>query len=203
MSQLLDKLNLRPQERRLVVASAVVLFVVLQFWFVRPYFAQWTQVRSGLSAARRSLETYRAELAKTNEYQLKLRELEGQNAGVLAADQAQPNILIRQVQDQLLRSKLGFIDLKPVRSPASRTNQFFEEQPISLTVTPAGDDDLIDFMVAMGSSDLKIRIKDLKLDPDPTGTKLKGSMLLVANFQKAPAVKLASPPPTATATNKP
>jgi len=38
MNTFLDKLNLRPQERRLVVMGSAALFIVLQFWLVWPHF---------------------------------------------------------------------------------------------------------------------------------------------------------------------
>ena len=38
MNSYLDKLNLRPQERRLLVLVGLIVFVVLNFWFVRPHF---------------------------------------------------------------------------------------------------------------------------------------------------------------------
>ena len=125
MSSFLDKLNLRPQERRLVVGAAAVLFVVLQIWLVRPYFAEWGQVGAGLETTRRSLTIYRAELARTNEYQLKLKEFEDQGTGVLAADQAQPTILMAQVQSQATQSKLSFDNISVPRNSSrdrSRTS---------------------------------------------------------------------------------
>ena len=39
MTNPLDRLNLRPFEKRLVVAVGVVLFVVLNAWFVFPHFS--------------------------------------------------------------------------------------------------------------------------------------------------------------------
>lgn len=149
MSSFLDKLNLRPQERRLVVGAAAVLFVVLQIWLVRPYFAQWGQVGVGLATTRQGLATYRAELGRTNEYHLKLKEFEDQGTGVLAADQAQPTILMAQVQSQADRSKLSFDNISVPKQPSNtRTNQFFEEQPISLGVKPSSDEELIGFLMA-------------------------------------------------------
>jgi hypothetical protein len=203
MNSLLDKLNLRPQERRLVLGSSAVLFAVLQVWLVRPYFSQWSQVGAELRNARATLNTYRTELARTNAYQLKLNELEGQGTSVLAAEQAQPTILMRQVQDQAERSKLSYGPISPVpkTTAASKTNHFFEEQAINLGVNPTGDDELIDFLVAMGSSDLRIRVKNLDLSPDNTGTKLKGAMVLVASFQK-PTASTAAPPQLAVGAKK-
>jgi len=179
--------------------------VVLQLWLVRPYFSQWGQTRIALQRAEATLKTYRAEFARTNEYVLKLKELEGQGTGVLAADQAQATTLISQIQKQAELSKLIYAKISvPPKSSATRsTNQFFEEQEISVGVNPTSDDELIDFLIAMGSSDLKVRVKTLTLDPDNTGTKLKGSMVLVASFQKPTPSKPGAAAPAASPVKKP
>ena len=186
MSSFLDKLNLKPQERRLIVMAATVFFVVLQFWLVWPHFKDWERIKTGLAAADKSLKTYQTEIALTNNYSVKLRELERQGDTVLAAEQAQPNILIEKIQSQAGRSKLNVQNIAPApRSNLSRTNQFFEEQTISVGLNPTGDEELIDFLVAMGSGDLMVRVKELDLRPDPSKTKLMGKVTLVASFQKS------------------
>ena len=52
MTTLLDRLNLRPQERRLVVMAAAVLFLVLQFWLVWPHFKEWGQTKAAMGMSR-------------------------------------------------------------------------------------------------------------------------------------------------------
>ena len=52
MSQsIFDKLNLRPQERRLVVIVGLIIFVLLNMWFVWPYFDDWGRVRGEIARA--------------------------------------------------------------------------------------------------------------------------------------------------------
>ena len=45
MTSYLDRLNLRPFEKRLVVGVGAVLFVVLNAWFVVPHFSDLSQAR--------------------------------------------------------------------------------------------------------------------------------------------------------------
>src|SRR5439155_21542689 len=89
LTTLPDRLNLRPQEQRLVVMAAAVLFLVLQFWLVWQHFQEWRQTKKARENARRKLLTYRTMLGQTNELQLKLDkpEIEGQGAGLLAPEQ--------------------------------------------------------------------------------------------------------------------
>ena len=59
MSAAASKLNLRPQERRLIVLVAIVLFVVLNVWLVWPLFGDWGRYQMNQLRARRTLDTYR------------------------------------------------------------------------------------------------------------------------------------------------
>ena len=185
MKTLLDKLNLRPQERRLVVMAVVVLAVVLHFWFVQPYFREWRQVKEELDKTGRTLKTYQAEIARTNEYEAKRRKLEIQGSSLPAEQQAQPSILTVKILEVAKQSGFNAGNMAPLgHSRTGKTNEFFEEQAISVTVNPSSPQELVDFLYAIGSGDLLVRVKELSLNPDASQTKLAGSMKLVASFQK-------------------
>ncbi len=162
MNTFLDKLNLRPQERRLVVMGSANLFhpVAGPDWVVgcRRHRQVGRSCRSGI---RRSGRRTR-----------------------------QRRWVIAQIQAQVSRSKVNQGNLTPVPTArAARTNLFFDETTISMGINPTGDEELIDFLVAMGSSDLVIRVKQLDLKPDTSQSKLTGSMQLVASFQKNTATR--------------
>lgn len=192
MSQFLDKLNLRPQEKRLVVLGSAVLFLVLNFWFVWPHAGALKDVRTRLAQGRQELETFKTELSRTNEYAARLAELESQAAGVLPEEQF--TVLISQIQSQASRSGVSVGPIRPLpRSARAEPTEFFEEQSLSLGVNPTGAAELLDFLVALASSDLVIRIKELDLKPDQSQSKLTGTMRLVASFQKKPTDASATP----------
>jgi hypothetical protein len=183
MSQFLDKLNLRPQEKRLVVLGSAILFLVLNFWFVWPHASDLKRVQQRLEQGRRQLETFHAELGRTNDYALRLQELQSQAAGVLPEDQF--TVLISAIQSQASKSGVNCGPIRPLpRSARAEPTEFFEEQSLSLGVNPTGPAELLDFLIALASSDLVIRIKELDLKADPSQTKLIGSMRLVASFHK-------------------
>jgi type II secretory pathway component PulM len=184
MSQFLDKLNLRPQEKRLVVLGSAVLFLVLNFWFVWPHASDLSQVRLRLEQGRRELNIFKTELSRTNDYALRLQELRGLAAGVLAPTE-QVTALLSQIQSQAGKSRVNFGAISsPRRGTRTEPTEFFEEQSINLVVNPTGPGEILDFLVALASSDLMIRVKELDLKPDPSQTKLIGSMRLVASFQR-------------------
>ncbi len=185
MSGALDKLNLRPQERRLVVMGSVVLFLVLNFWFVWPHASDLRRVQTRLEKNRRQLQTFETELSRTNTYARRLQELQSQAAGVLPEEQF--TMLISQIQSQATQSGVSCGPIRPLpRSARSEPTEFFEEQSLTLGLNPTGPAELIDFLVALASGDLVIRVKELDLKRDPTETRLTGSMRLVASFQKKP-----------------
>jgi|SRR5437867_1329922 len=189
MTTLLDKLNLRPQERRWVVMAVAALVVVLHFWFVQPYFKEWAQTKRALEKARNTLAAYRSTVARTNEYEVKLRELEGQQGtGVLAEEQVRGNLLIERIRAQAFQSKVSYSHITIPKSAASKTNEFFEEQTLDFGLNPTGAKELVDFLVAIGNSDLMVRVKELSLAPDAGPYKLTGSLKLVASFQKKGSV---------------
>lgn len=197
MTSILDKLNLSPQERRLVVVVAIVVFVVLNIWLIWPEFgsvAIWKQRRAD---AEKRLKQFNDELAKRTVYERQLRELESQGAYVGTEEQALS--LQRDVANQALLSGVQVNRYDPqARVPTgSRTNAFFEEQGLVITVI-TGEKELVDFLYNLGTRSSLIRVRSMRLSRDPTGMKLQGNITLVASFAKKPPPKPAAPPPKAT-----
>jgi hypothetical protein len=200
MIQFLDKLNLRPQERRLVVLAGAVIFLVLNLWFVWPHFSEYGRLRSEIARASATLERYHAELARVPAYSRRLEELEGQGAaGVLPEEQA--TLLISRIQMQAERSGLKLQRLTPAARAArgGSTVEFFEEQSLTLMLNPTGPEELINFLVALATGDLVIRVRELDLRPDPSETRLIGTIRLVASFQKQIPERSGTPTPNTTA----
>ena len=51
MTRLLDRLNLRPQERRIVIFAAVAVFAALNWFFVKPYFGELGRIKRSMKSA--------------------------------------------------------------------------------------------------------------------------------------------------------
>lgn len=202
MTTLLDKLNLQPQEKRLVVLAGAVLFVVLNLWFVWPHFDDYSRIKRDIDRARTTLDRYETELSRTPEYTRRLEELESQGAaGVLPEEQA--TLLISRIQMQATRSGVNHSRLTPAaRTARSSTADFFEEQSLTLTLNPTGPAELIDFLTALATGDLVIRVRELDLRPDPSQTRLVGRVVFVASFQKQSPARAATPTATTAATRR-
>ncbi|MCF7668706.1 MAG: type II secretion system protein M [Verrucomicrobia bacterium] len=183
MTSYFDKLNLKPSERRLVVITGIVVFLILNIWFVWPNFGNLEKAKNELKEVKQKLENSRREVSKLQDYQEKLMVLEGMGAAVLPAEQARQ--LTRTVQTQAQRSDVTLNQITPlnIRDNSSSTNEFFEEQAIRINVT-AAEEGLIDFLYQLGSGDSMIRVRNIDLRPDSSRTQLTGTMILIASYQK-------------------
>lgn len=180
MTSYLDKLNLRPQERRLVVIVGMVIFVVLNIWFVWPYFDEWSQVETKISRNRTTLERYQTEIAKRETYQSRLRELETEGSQMLTNELE----LQRVVQSQAAAAGLQISQYDTrARVSTTRTNQFFQEQVLSVQFSSGGKE-LVDFLVGIASGDSMIRVREMSLKPDQGNYRLVGNLVLVGNYQR-------------------
>ncbi len=178
MTSYLDRLNLRPFEKRLVVGVGAVLFFVLNLWFVFPHFSDWNRVKFRVSKAQRTLTAFRGEVQKLPMYQAKVREMESEGYAVPAEDQAQH--FASTVQSQAAQGGVNIIQSSRI---TSRTNQFFLEQSQTINVQTK-EEQLVNFLFNLGSGNSLIRVSDLALRPDAPRQNLGGTIKLVASYQK-------------------
>ena len=136
MNSWVDSLNLRPQEKRAIVAIAVVVFVVLNLVLVFPHFKDYTQIDRQLKDARAAIATNSAVIARdtnaTDGLQVQLAKLEKQPDGVVAlnkeiqlmqtvTDQARANGVFITTVSGIAVSRIG---------PTNLADKFFESQSI-------------------------------------------------------------------------
>lgn len=197
MKNLFDQLQLKPHERRLVVLGALVLFVVLNLWFIWPHYGDLAQIRAQISRNQTDLQTYQAECVRTNHYLTLLQDLERNGAGVL--DEDKDIKLLSTIQTQIRNCGVNEASVTPApRSSQGGTNEFFEQRALSITLQPNAPEPLIQFLISLATNEVVLRVKDLDLKPDGTKTKLSGSLRVVASFQRkalAPAAPEPAPPP--------
>jgi Tfp pilus assembly protein PilO len=185
MSSFVAKLNLRPQERRFVVIVGIIVFVVVNVWFVWPHFADWQRTRTAMEADREKLETYQNKIAmnegKTG-YAARLAELS--DGARIEVDEREIELL-RTVQNQAVKSRMGVTRYDPIsRANALRSSEFFEEQSLRITVK-TGEKELVNFLTAISEGNSMIRVRNLDVRPDNQRYQLEGSVVLVASYQKS------------------
>ncbi len=182
-ASLFDKLNLRPQERRLVVIVSLVVFVLLNMWFVFPFFGEWGKVQNDLRKDANTLEKYGNEISKRAQYERKQRDLEETGSEMLNSE----TDFQRIVSSQAANAGVYVSDLRTGAGGAigSKTNQFFQEQSISIQFSSGGKE-IVDFLVGLAAQNAMIRVREMNLRPDSpvSPTKIVGNIVFVGNYAR-------------------
>lgn len=183
MSSFFAKLNLRPQEKRLVVAVVVVVFIVLNAWFIYPHRNDWQAIRNRSVVTEQTLKQYQEEVNRIPAYNAKLDKLKA-SGSVLLSEELE---LQRTIETHAQASGVLIQSRDPrSRGGGGKTNQFFEDQTLTITCT-TGPKELVDFLVNLASGNSMIRVREMKLGPDGSQTKLLATLTFVASYQKKPA----------------
>ncbi len=213
MNDWLNRLNLQPQERRLVLGGIVIVALVLNYWLIWPYFSEWSKLNADMAKVESRKTVYLGEINKKALYERQLKDLEKSGAGeVLEEDQ--DNRVTSTIFTQAATHNVTVIRNVPVGNPGA-TNLFFNEVARSVELI-ASEGDLVSFLQELGTGDSMIRVRDIsRLRLDGSQTKLQTTLTLVASFQKkmkavappskpstASVVKPKGPPPVL-GTNKP
>ena len=188
----LDQLNLRPAEKRVVFVIIVVLFFVFNYVWVWPHFGDWGKIRGDLNTTRGKIADETKEILRdfdaTNGYKKQLAHLEREQKGGVSQVFDESLLLQKTVGAQAPRCGVDISSRTP-GAPTQNTNEFFDEQTLSITFE-AGESNLVNFLYNIGNDPSMVRIRELRLDPvDPGRYKLRGSILLAANYEKR------TPPP--------
>lgn len=182
--------QLRPLERRLVVGVGVILFIVLNWVFVKPHYGDWSDLHDRLDSANRKLKLYGAAIAQKPQLEKEVNVLQSDGGYVPQEDQAIN--FIRTIQSQAIESGVAIVNTS--RQVTHTNDAFFIEQVQNINVS-ATDEQLVDFLYKLGSGVSMIRVRDLELQPDNTRMRLMANIRLVASFQKSPNAKPAAANP--------
>ena len=181
----LDRLNLRPFEKRLVVGVGAVFFVVLNAWFVFPHFSDLDVAKKRRAEALKKLEGWQVEIDQVRKYQAGINKFIKEGQEVPAEDQQ--NQFANAIQNQQVQSGVG---IQSFGRTTTKTNQFFLELTQLISVE-SGEAQLVDFLYNLGSGNSLIRVRDLALKPNAVRQALSGNVKLVASYQKNPPKKAA------------
>lgn len=194
----LDQLNLTPQERRIVVVIAVVVFVVLNLLLVWPHFKDLAVVRRQLNDTRDTIQKWNQEIRKdvdpVHGYKTQLTKLERQQGGGIVNQQVQ---LQRTVSDQALKTGVTVDEIKPAISAHADTNEFYVEQSVKIDFE-SQETQLVNFLFNVGNDPAMIRVHELTLKTaDANRYRLRGDAILTANYARQTPGVTARPAPLA------
>jgi len=183
-----EQLNLRPGERRVVIVVGVVVFIVLNMWFVWPHFSDASRALAAINKGRLDWTNRTALIEKDtrpgglrSQIQSLIKE-----EGSGALDSGSTAIALdRKVQEKAPQYGVSVMNYNPVPSTANgKTNEFFEEHSLKISVQ-SGESNLVNFLYDIGNDSSMIRVRELHLKPaDQNRYRLNGDILLSANLPK-------------------
>jgi type II secretory pathway component PulM len=173
-----NSLNLRPSERRLLVIVGLILFVVVNIWFIWPHFGDLGEAKFQRSKALDKLAVYNEEIGKQTERQAEVERLSSATAGVPGQDQEIQ--LLRSVQ-QTARAN-GVSITGSSRQTTQTNNVFFSEQSQNITAL-SGEEELLAFLYELGSGNSTIRVREITVRPDPQRYQLSSNIKLVSSHR--------------------
>ena len=164
-----------------MVIVGMVIFLLLNWWFVFPYFGEWGRTKLKIARDRATLTRYKQEIALRPKYEASQRELETTGSEMLGSE----NELQRVVQTQAATAGLQIGRSGPVPNFGSKTNQFFQEAGVSIEFSSGGKE-LVDFLVGIAAQNAMVRVREMNVRPDPSQTRLNGTLVFAGNYQTRP-----------------
>jgi hypothetical protein len=174
-------------ERRFLIGSLLVVFVVLNWIFVWPLFSDWSKFQKRREDSQRTLKIFEDAIAEAEKLKLKVAVLEGEGMSVPPEDQTVS--FMTTILSQAAASGVTILTSLPQQQRT--TNQFFVERAQALTIS-AQEQQLVDFLYNLGTGDSLVRVRGLSLNPDQPHFNLSASLTLVASFQKKVSLRAAA-----------
>jgi len=192
--------QLRPLEQRIVIATAVMLFVLANWVWVWPHFTDWSRLKTQMKETHDTIVTFQKQIAEAPKWEAEKKKLEGEGSVLPSEEMALQ--LRRFIDEQAALS--GLVEQSVTLSGGSgrggdKSASVFEERTLTMGYI-AGDGELVDFLYNLGAGKSTIRVRDLSIKPDGGLMKLSGNMTLVASYQKKTGPKT---PPAVKTTNSP
>jgi len=183
-----DKLNLSSGERRLVMFVLVVLLCALT-WMVWGMIPDPGATQQKIDKADNDLARFNGEISKTDEYNRRVRELEGMGSAVVPIEQ---EVNMRRTINNLTAA--NGVRVTRLGRTTTKTNEFFQEYTMRVDFS-SKESNIVNFLWKLGESDSMVRVSDLLVKPDKNRYRLDGWMNLTASYQKD--IKASRPRPAA------
>jgi hypothetical protein len=193
--------QLKPQERRWLIAIGCVVFVTMNYFLVWPQFKEWHANTIRMSTDRDNMARYSGEIAHESEYRRKIAAIDPENQNIAQEDQAVHF-------EQVFREKAveDGVQIQSTSRPLTRTDDFTMEQRETIQVL-TGERSLVDYLYSLGSSGSSMRVESMSLRPlDLNRYQLHADLTIVESYFRnpasaAPARTMAAAAPGAPAAN--
>ncbi|MBL68448.1 MAG: hypothetical protein CMO74_08370 [Verrucomicrobiales bacterium] len=185
MIDLFDRLNVRPEERRVAIYVFFIFFIAINgLWGWRFYTGatEWSELKTDIQDDSGRAAELRAALADLKQKEAAWEEY----TRMMGADDGGKRAwtdLNRRVQQLARENKLRYGRITPSKSE-DQEFESFEKHTVNLDFTGT-DHDLANFLIAIAAEPQMVRVSSLTIRrPNNDPKQLTGSMSIVASFPK-------------------
>ena len=189
MTNLLDRLGLQPQEKRVVVVVSTIVFLVLNYLFVWPRLGDYRSVLVKQEEAKTTRKIIEQHLKSLPGLTNRVQQLEKSGAGSLKHDQGSQFLSL--IQNEASKASLNIMQTRNLPSFGGNlsTNDFVEDRVIMINFN-AADSNLVDFLYAFSQPKSSLRVQSFDIGPEaPTQQRLSGSLTMVGSIDRPPTSK--------------
>jgi hypothetical protein len=173
--------QLRPQERRWLIAIGCVVFITLNYFFIWPQFKAWRANSNRMVVATDKIALYRTEIMHQAEYKRKIAQLDTESQNIPQEDQAVH--FENYFRDRAVENG---VQIQTTSRLSTRSDAFTMEQQTTIQVL-ANEKNLVDFLYSLGSSGSLMRVKAMSLRPlDMNRYQLHADLTIAESYLRNP-----------------
>lgn len=171
--------QLKPLERRWAVGAGVLIFLMLNYFFIWPHRHDWARAQKRADDAEDKIKTYNVEIVKKPVYLARLRGLQADGSDVVAEDQAID--FVRFYSSLLLANHVLLLNGGTLTTRTN--NQFFIEQQLGISVQ-ADETNLVNFLYNLAAGNSMVRVRAMNLHATPDKHELNAGITMIASYLK-------------------
>lgn len=191
--------QLKPGERRWVAGIGLVLFIVLNWIFVRPHFSDWARAEGRMKKDAELMEKFNGEIKNRRMYENKITALQS-DGGSEVQDDDQAIDLVRFYDS---RARSNQVQVLNNSRPMTRTNDpFFVDHEMQLNVQ-GKEPQIVNFLYSLGAGNSIVRVRALSLRPDSLHQQINANVSIVASYAKKQPVRGSATPAGASPASAP
>ena len=183
MIELLDKLNVRPEERRYVLAGIIlVLVLIASLWVVMSAKNQYAILAKRHRETSEKTLMWQKVAANMSQYSEKVESLQGHAEALGSMEKASE--MFQTVRRRGTESGLEIMGTQFDPRQKTEDEAFFDQLKMRIDFV-SGNRELVLFLDKLTDEKSRIRVQDMDLQPDGRDRKrLKGNIKILANFSR-------------------
>lgn len=183
MISFLDKLNVRPEERRYVLAGIILVFLLIaSLWVVMSAKGQYALLSKKLREITEKTEMWQKVAKNLDQFSQKVEGLKGNAEALGSMEKASE--MFQTVRRRATESGLEVTGTQFDTRQRKEDEEFFDQLKMKIDFV-SGNRELVLFLDKLTDEMARVRVQDMDLQPDGRDRKrLRGNIKILANYAR-------------------